>query len=134
MFNVPIALDDLCCPLSVLRYECLSGAEDLTNFHVVGNVGSRSSRLWSRGGVSIEFAKILQVTLHSLWLHEREPCVDTVCTEIIGQRAEEETTESRTEPIALSVSLAVSETPGSQVVGREVLCVEPVTTSQGESI
>ena len=69
-----------------------------------------------------------QVGGHRSRRHQREPCVYAVVRELVGKRAQEEASKRASETSARGLSLAIVETPGSHVEGREVSSIEPISS------
>ena len=69
-----------------------------------------------------------QVGGHRSRRHQREPCVYAVVGKLVGKRAQEEASKRASEASARWLSLAVIETPGSHVEGREVSSIEPISS------
>jgi len=75
-----------------------------------------------------------QVLLHRLWSHEREERVDTVLREVVWKGSKEKSSEGAPEAKSIGITLAISKAPGSQIVRCKVVCEEPVSSSERNSI
>jgi predicted nucleotidyltransferase len=84
--------------------------------------------------VLVDDVQLGQVLLHGVGCHEREPGIDAILRELVGERTQEETTKHASEAGTVGIPLSIVKAPSGHVVRRKVLGKEPVPTSEGDSI
>lgn len=111
MYHSPIALDNVRSSRQVRAREVLSIAQDLSDLCMwfnsrVGIRGRRPAQI-----IFVHNVQLGQMHLHVTRCHEREPSIDTICCEVLGQRAQEKTSKHASKTSAVGIPLAIVETP-----------------------
>lgn len=108
--------------------------QNIADSRVASDIPDRGSRSGARYIIQVDGVQPRQIFLHRVWSHKWEEGINTILRVVIGEGAEEQSSQSTSKSKSIRVPLTVGEAPGSQIVRCIVLSEVSISTGERNSV